>query len=118
MKRRNFLAGAISSVAMSRAVAQTSVDNRRLAIFSLSEPIALMHGRNENRYYRALFGEGRATKSQGRALRQGTEHLRSRSFWRQAGTPVTTSPAIPSGSTIAVPRARQHRRCDRGIAGR
>jgi hypothetical protein len=47
MKRRNFLAGAISSVAMSRAVAQTSVDNRRLAIFSLSEPIALMHERTK-----------------------------------------------------------------------
>jgi putative ABC transport system substrate-binding protein len=30
---------------------------RRLAIFSLAEPVALMHEKSENRYYRALFSE-------------------------------------------------------------
>lgn len=59
MRRREFLAGGLSAVAgASRAAAQTApVTMRRLAIFSLSEPAALMHEKSENRYYRALFSE-------------------------------------------------------------
>lgn len=58
MRRREFLAGGLSVAAgVSRAAAQPATARRRLAIFSLSEPAALMHEKSENRYYRALFGE-------------------------------------------------------------
>jgi putative ABC transport system substrate-binding protein len=57
MKRRDFVAGAISMAAVSRVAAQTSIARRRLAIYSLSEPSALMNERSDNRYYRALFAE-------------------------------------------------------------
>ena len=57
MRRREFLAGGLSVVAgVSRAAAQPAT-LRRLAIFSLGEPAALMHEKSENRYYRALFAE-------------------------------------------------------------
>src|SRR5882757_2210665 len=58
MKRREFIAGAISMVAgLSHAGAQPAGTVRRLAIFSPSEPSALMHEKSGNRYYRALFEE-------------------------------------------------------------
>jgi putative tryptophan/tyrosine transport system substrate-binding protein len=57
MKRRDFLAGGILAVAMSPALGEGTVNNPRLAIYSPSEPGALMHERSENRYYRALFEE-------------------------------------------------------------
>jgi putative ABC transport system substrate-binding protein len=57
MRRREFIVGAGSFVAASRAVAQQPPASRRLAIFSLSEPAALMNERSDNRYYRALFAE-------------------------------------------------------------
>ena len=64
MKRREFITlvggaavtGAIASIAISRARAQTSTDSPRLAIFSPAEPAARMHG-SENRYYGALSDE-------------------------------------------------------------
>ena len=57
MRRREFLAGGLSvAVGMSRAAAQPAA-SRRLAIFSLFEPAALMLEKSENRYYRALFAE-------------------------------------------------------------
>lgn len=57
MRRREFLAGGLAVAAgISRAAAQPAI-LRRLAIFSLSEPAALMHETSENRYYRALFAE-------------------------------------------------------------
>ena len=58
MRRRDFLAGGLSVAAgVSRAAAQPATAVRRLAIFSLGEPAALMHEKSENRYYRALFAE-------------------------------------------------------------
>jgi ABC-type uncharacterized transport system substrate-binding protein len=58
MRRREFIAGAISIVAgATRAVAQPARASQRLAIFSPSEPSALMHEKSDNRYYRALFEE-------------------------------------------------------------
>jgi putative tryptophan/tyrosine transport system substrate-binding protein len=57
MKRRDFVAGAISIAAVSRVTAQTNGTSQRLAIYSLSEPSALMNERSDNRYYRALFAE-------------------------------------------------------------
>ena len=57
MRRRDFIAGTISVAATSRLSAQPAPKARRLAIFSLSEPSALMNERSENRYYRALFAE-------------------------------------------------------------
>lgn len=57
IRRREFLAGGLASAAgMSRAAAQPAA-SRRLAIFSLFEPAALMIEKSENRYYRALFAE-------------------------------------------------------------
>jgi putative ABC transport system substrate-binding protein len=57
MRRRDFIVGAISATAVSRAAAQPSTASRRLAIVSVLEPSALMHERSENRYYRVLFAE-------------------------------------------------------------
>src|SRR3954470_19004324 len=58
MRRREFLAGGLSvAAAVSGAAAQPASVPRRLAIFSLGEPAALMHENSENRYYRALFSE-------------------------------------------------------------
>ncbi|WP_426423470.1 ABC transporter substrate-binding protein [Bradyrhizobium genosp. A] len=57
MRRREFIVGAGSLVAVSRAVAQQPRASRRLAIFSLSESTTLMNERSDNRYYRALFAE-------------------------------------------------------------
>ena len=58
MRRREFLAGGLSVAAgVSRAAAQPATAPRRLAIFSLGEPAALMQEKSENRYYRALLGE-------------------------------------------------------------
>ena len=58
MRRREFLAGGLSVAAgVSRAAAQPASAPRRLAIFSLGEPAALMQEKSENRYYRALFSE-------------------------------------------------------------
>ena len=59
MRRREFLAGGLSAAAgISRAAAQPAATApRRLAIFSLGEPAALMQENSENRYYRALFAE-------------------------------------------------------------
>ncbi|SHL44405.1 putative ABC transport system substrate-binding protein [Bradyrhizobium lablabi] len=57
MRRREFIAGAISAATVSRLAAQPAGTSQRLAIFSPSEPSALMHERSENRYYRALFDE-------------------------------------------------------------
>lgn len=56
MRRRNFIAGVLAVAASKRAGAQTG-KGRRLAIFSPSEPEALMNENSENRYYRALFAE-------------------------------------------------------------
>jgi len=55
MKRRDFIAGAISVAATSRLSAQSGANGRRLAIYSPSESSALMHEHSESRYYRALF---------------------------------------------------------------
>jgi putative tryptophan/tyrosine transport system substrate-binding protein len=58
MRRREFIAGAVLIVAgASRAAAQPAGASQRLAIFSPSEPSALMHEKSDNRYYRALFAE-------------------------------------------------------------
>ena len=57
MRRREFIVGAASLAATSRAVALEPPAGKRLAIFSLSEPTALMNERSDNRYYRALFAE-------------------------------------------------------------
>jgi putative ABC transport system substrate-binding protein len=58
MRRREFIAGAISIAAgTSRVSAQPAGTSRRLAIFSPSEPSSLMHEKSDNRYYRALFAE-------------------------------------------------------------
>jgi putative ABC transport system substrate-binding protein len=57
MKRRDFLAGAISVAAGSQVSAQTSGASRRLAICSLGESSALMRERSDNRYYGVLFEE-------------------------------------------------------------
>jgi putative ABC transport system substrate-binding protein len=57
MKRRDFLAGAISIAAVSHLSAQTSGAGRRLAICSLGESSALMRERSDNRYYGVLFEE-------------------------------------------------------------
>jgi putative ABC transport system substrate-binding protein len=57
MKRREFIAGAISMVAAPPLAAQPVANSRRLAIFSISESNALMNERSENRYYRVLFAE-------------------------------------------------------------
>jgi putative ABC transport system substrate-binding protein len=57
MRRRDFMVGAISMAAVSRAVAQPVANSPRLAIVSVAEPSALMHEQSENRYYRVLFAE-------------------------------------------------------------
>src|SRR5258708_196160 len=58
MRRREFIAGAMSVVAgASRVSAQPAGASQRLAIFSPSEPSAQMHEKSDNRYYRALFEE-------------------------------------------------------------
>jgi putative ABC transport system substrate-binding protein len=57
MKRRDFLAGAISVAAASHVSAQTSGASRRLAICSLGESSLLMRERSDNRYYGVLFEE-------------------------------------------------------------
>jgi putative ABC transport system substrate-binding protein len=57
MRRREFVAGAISTVAGSRVLAQPAGASQRLAIFSPAEPSAQMHEKSENRYYGALFDE-------------------------------------------------------------
>ena len=57
MRRRTFLAGALTASAISAAAAQQSGRSQRLAIFSPSEPIALMNEKSKNLIYRALFGE-------------------------------------------------------------
>lgn len=57
MKRREFIAGAISMVAVPPLAAQPVVNSRRLAIFSVFESTTLMNERSENRYYRVLFAE-------------------------------------------------------------
>src|SRR4051794_13812060 len=58
MRRRDFLAGGLSVAAgVPSAAAQPATAPRRLAIFSLGEPAALMQENSENRYYRALFAE-------------------------------------------------------------
>ena len=55
MKRRDFLAGAISVAAGSHVSAQGI--SRRLAICSLGESSSLMRERSDNRYYGVLFEE-------------------------------------------------------------
>jgi putative ABC transport system substrate-binding protein len=57
MKRRDFLAGAISVAAGSHVSAQTSGASRRLAICSLGESSGLMREHSDNRYYGVLFEE-------------------------------------------------------------
>lgn len=57
MRRREFIAGAVSVAMLSRAGAQPAQGIKRLAIYSPSEPSALMREDSENRYYRALFSE-------------------------------------------------------------
>src|SRR5882724_4547995 len=57
MRRREFIAGAMSVAGLSRVSAQPAGGSRRLAIFSPSELSTLMHEKSENRYYRALFAE-------------------------------------------------------------
>jgi putative ABC transport system substrate-binding protein len=57
MRRRDFIGGVISMAAVSRVAAQPAGASQRLAIFSPSEPSALMHERSDNRYYQALFAE-------------------------------------------------------------
>src|SRR3954453_18618479 len=58
MRRREFIAGGLLlAPGISRVAAQPVSATRRLAIFSLGEPAALMHENSENRYYRALFSE-------------------------------------------------------------
>ena len=55
MRRRDFMVGAISAAAVTRAAAQPNTNSRRLAIVSVLEPSALMNERSENRYYRVLL---------------------------------------------------------------
>ena len=83
MKRRDFIAGAISVAAgASRVSAQPAGASRRLAIFSPSEPSVLMQEKSDNRYYRALFEELRRLGHVGgqnlttRKVRPRTEHIR------------------------------------------
>jgi putative ABC transport system substrate-binding protein len=57
MRRRDFIVGAISATAVSRAAAQPIANSPRLAIYSPFAPNALMHEGSENRGYRTLFEE-------------------------------------------------------------
>lgn len=57
MRRREFIGGAISVAALSPIRAESASVRKRLAIYSPSEPSALMQEDSENRYYRALFAE-------------------------------------------------------------
>src|ERR1700738_4340400 len=58
MRRREFIAGALSAVAgASHVGAQAAGASRRLAIFRPSESSALLGEKSDNRYYRALFEE-------------------------------------------------------------
>jgi hypothetical protein len=57
MRRRDFIVGAISATAVSRAAAQSITNSPRLAIVSPFEPNGLMHEGSENRGYRTLFEE-------------------------------------------------------------
>ena len=58
MRRREFVAGAMSIIAgTSRVSAQPAGASQRLAIFSPAEPSALMQEKSDGRYYRALFEE-------------------------------------------------------------
>ena len=58
MRRREFVAGAMSIIAgVSRVSAQPAGASQRLAIFSPAEPSALMQEKSDGRYYRALFEE-------------------------------------------------------------
>jgi putative tryptophan/tyrosine transport system substrate-binding protein len=79
MKRRDFLAGAISVAAGSRVSAQGL--SRRLAICSLGESSSLMRERSDNRYYGVLFDElRRLGHVEGKNLvvgRYGTEQATS-----------------------------------------
>jgi ABC-type uncharacterized transport system substrate-binding protein len=65
MKRRDFVAGAISIAAMSRVAAQTAGKSQRLAIVSPSEPTALMR---EDRGYRVLAELRRLGRVEGQGL--------------------------------------------------
>jgi putative ABC transport system substrate-binding protein len=79
MKRRDFLAGAISVAAGSQVSAQGP--SRRLAICSLGESSGLMRERSDNRYYGVLFEElRRLGHVEGKNLvvgRYGTEQATS-----------------------------------------
>lgn len=57
MRRREFIAGAMSVAMLSGVRAQTAPGAKRLAIYSPSEPSSLMQEDSSNRYYRALFAE-------------------------------------------------------------
>src|SRR3954468_11890734 len=56
MRRREFVAGAVSFAAVTRVAAQPVANSRRLAIIDVSNPISRMYEESES-YYRVLFTE-------------------------------------------------------------
>ncbi|QDW40187.1 hypothetical protein FFI89_025470 [Bradyrhizobium sp. KBS0727] len=57
MRRRDFVAGAVSLAAVSRAAAQPVATNRRLAIVNVSAPSHALMREDSPTYHRVFFGE-------------------------------------------------------------
>jgi putative ABC transport system substrate-binding protein len=57
MRRRDFVAGAVSLAVVAPAAAERSAKTQRLAIFSVYQPAAQMQEISANGFYRAIFAE-------------------------------------------------------------
>ena len=57
MRRREFVAAALSATVVSPAAAQQDTKIQRLAVFSPFQPVAMMQENSSNRYYRAIVAE-------------------------------------------------------------